>query len=432
MNDKWLNDLRDRMADYREPVPENLWDGIAQELERGTAPVTPRRNVTALWIRRSAAAAMLALALAAGYKHLSRTETPDLIAESGMADADDIAGGLPSADAAAVRAGISPSAHKPQPVRLGLAAALTATAGTAAATDIIISNEVPRPTPAESIAETRAESPSDRDSRQPIRRLTDGAPKSRPTAKSPASAPAQAAVPAKSRLTADIYMSGLAGSSCSRRSDNGTMMLSAGMYRQISERADPMADPLDDPLTLVMLYNRNAQVDTETRHRQPLRFGFSLRCMITPSIGIESGLAYTLLMSTVKSGGKECYYDEERTLHYIGIPVNLVWNAWSGERLTFYLSGGASVEKCVSGRSGIRYVLHGRTVSSERRSIGIAQLQWSVAAAAGVQYNISRRTGLYIEPGVGYYFDNGSETETAYSRRPLNFNLNMGVRISFR
>ena len=108
--------------------------------------------------------------------------------------------------------------------------------------------------------------------------------------------------------------------------------------------------------------------------------------MITPVFGIESGISYTLLMSNVNSGGEECYYDEDRTLHYMGVPVNLVWNAWSGERLS----------------------------------------------CAGLQYNLSRRAGLYVEPGMGYYFDNGSETETAYSRRPLNFNLNMGVRISFR
>ncbi len=223
-------------------------------------------------------------------------------------------------------------------------------------------------------------------------------------------------------------MSGLGGSSDSQRSFNGAMMISADMYRHIAERADPLADPL----TVVMLYNRNSPIDTEIKHRQPLRFGFSLRYMITPAFGIESGISYTLLMSNVNSGGEECYYDEDRTLHYMGVPVNLVWNAWSGKRLSFYLSGGASVEKCVSGHASTRYVLRGRPVSSERRSISVAPLQWSLAAAAGLQYNLSRRAGLYVEPGMGYYFDNGSETETAYSRRPLNFNLNMGVRISFR
>lgn len=422
MNDKWLNELRDRMADYRESAPENLWDDIARELERDAAPIAPRRNVVALWIRRSAVAAMLVLALALGYDRLSRTDTPDPAADSHIAPTAVLADALPlSAAPSAATADTPPTARKAQPARPERATERTASVETAA----------PR------VEKRSAEEPLPDRTPTPRRRI-DGSSERRPTAKkalladaAPTAserAKAKAKVSDKGRLTADIYMSGLGGSSDSQRSFNGAMMISADTYRHIAERADPPADPL----TVVMLYNRNSPIDTEIKHRQPLRFGFSLRYMITPVFGIESGISYTLLMSNVNSGGEECYYDEDRTLHYMGVPVNLVWNAWSGKRLSFYLSGGASVEKCVSGHAATRYVLRGRPVSSERRDISVAPLQWSVAAAAGLQYDLSPRTGLYIEPGVGYYFDNGSETETAYSRRPLNFNLNMGIRISFR
>ena len=440
MNDKWLNELRDRMADYRESAPENLWDDIARELERDAAPIAPRRNVVALWIRRSAVAAMLVLALTLGYDRLSLTDMPDPTADPHIAPTAVLADALPlSAAPTAATADTPPTARKAQSARTERATERTAPVETAAPRVEKRSAEEPlpdrTPTPTESLAQSPAEEPKE----EPTpRRRTDGSSERRPTAKkalladaAPTAserAKAKAKVSDKGRLTADIYMSGLGGSSDSQRSFNGAMMISADTYRHIVERADPPADPL----TVVMLYNRNSPIDTEIKHRQPLRFGFSLRYMITPAFGIESGISYTLLMSNVNSGGEECYYDEDRTLHYMGIPVNLVWNAWSGKRLSFYLSGGASVEKCVSGHASTRYVLRGRPVSSERRSISVAPLQWSVAAAAGLQYDLSPRTGLYIEPGMGYYFDNGSETETAYSRRPLNFNLNMGVRISFR
>lgn len=444
MNDKWLNELRDRMADYRESAPENLWDDIARELERDAAPIAPRRNVVALWIRRSAVAAMLVLALTLGYDRLSRTDMPDPAADSHIAPTAVLADALPlSAAPSVATADTPPTARKAQPARPERATERTAPVETAAPRVEKRSAEEPlpdrTPTPTESLAQTRAEEPKEDSKEEPTpRRRTDGSSERRPTAKkalladaaptASGRAKAKAKVSDKGRLTADIYMSGLGGSSDSQRSFNGAMMISADMYRHIAERADPPADPL----TVVMLYNRNSPIDTEIKHRQPLRFGFSLRYMITPAFGIESGISYTLLMSNVNSGGEECYYDEDRTLHYMGVPVNLVWNAWSGKRLSFYLSGGASVEKCVSGHAATRYVLRGRPVSSERRDISVAPLQWSVAAAAGLQYDLSPRTGLYIEPGVGYYFDNGSETETAYSRRPLNFNLNMGIRISFR
>ena len=32
--------------------------------------------------------------------------------------------------------------------------------------------------------------------------------------------------------------------------------------------------------------------------------------------------------------------------------------------------------------------------------------------AVGAQYNISSRVGIYVEPGVSYFFDDGSDIET--------------------
>lgn len=456
MNDKWLNDLRDRMADYREPAPEDLWDDIARELDRASipaAPVVPPRNVVALWMRRAAVAAMLALALTLGYTRLSRDAAPapdllpDLLAEVTGADmADESALAVAAHDVPKV--GIS-GKRVAAPAR-GKVQAQTETAESVLAAKRAV-------TPTATFAESADETPSalgsgenkvaersvENNAKSSVGNSAERSAETAAEARKGYAATGGRRIPTadlghaakrtagseRGRLTADVYLSGLAaGTSDSHHSVSGAMMVSADRYR--SEAG--MVDPLDDPLTVVMLYNRNAPVDTEIRHRQPLRFGFSLRCMITPAIGVESGLTYTLLRSDISSGGAECYYDEDRTLHYMGIPVNLVWNAWSGKRLTFYLSGGASVEKCVSGRSETRYVLRGRGESTERRSMEIKPLQWSVAAAAGLQYNLSPRTGLYVEPGIGYYFDNGSETETAYSKRPLNFNLNMGIRISFR
>ena len=38
----------------------------------------------------------------------------------------------------------------------------------------------------------------------------------------------------------------------------------------------------------------------------------------------------------------------------------------------------------------------------------------------------------YAEPGVGYYFDNGSDVKTAYSDNPFNFNMKLGLRYSIK
>lgn len=34
--------------------------------------------------------------------------------------------------------------------------------------------------------------------------------------------------------------------------------------------------------------------------------------------------------------------------------------------------------------------------------------------------------GVYVEPGLSYYFDDGTDMKTIYKDKPLNLNLNHG------
>lgn len=77
------------------------------------------------------------------------------------------------------------------------------------------------------------------------------------------------------------------------------------------------------------------------------------------------------------------------------------------------------------------YFLDNQFAQTERESLKINSLQWSVNVATGVQYNFSSLIGVYAEPGISYYFDNNSPVETIYKDKPLNFNLNVGVRFTF-
>ena len=54
-----------------------------------------------------------------------------------------------------------------------------------------------------------------------------------------------------------------------------------------------------------------------------------------------------------------------------------------------------------------------------------------MTGAVGAQVNFTRQIGLYIEPGIAYYFDDGSDIETFRKEHPLNFNLQLGLRFSF-
>ena len=66
----------------------------------------------------------------------------------------------------------------------------------------------------------------------------------------------------------------------------------------------------------------------------------------------------------------------------------------------------------------------------EHTSLKVNPLQWSVSAAAGAQVNFTKHLGLYAEPGIAYYFDDGSQIETIRKEHPINFNLQFGLRFS--
>lgn len=56
------------------------------------------------------------------------------------------------------------------------------------------------------------------------------------------------------------------------------------------------------------------------------------------------------------------------------------------------------------------------------------RMQWSVNGSVGAQYDFIPQLGLYVEPGVKYYFDNGSKIENAFKDKKTNFNLQLGLR----
>ena len=67
-------------------------------------------------------------------------------------------------------------------------------------------------------------------------------------------------------------------------------------------------------------------------------------------------------------------------------------------------------------------------MQTEHENRTVKPLQWSANASMGMQFNINKTVGLYAEPGISYYFDNGSDIKTIYGDKPLNFNLNVGLR----
>ena len=184
----------------------------------------------------------------------------------------------------------------------------------------------------------------------------------------------------------------------------------------------------DNPQLGIGIFNQGKSVKTEYKHRLPVRVGLNVAYRLTDRLSVESGVSYTRLSSDMKDGTKNNYSSSSQKLDYIGVPLNVKYRAFGYRRLNVYASAGLLTEKCVSGKTTHEYVISGEKKKHEAEDVAAKPWQLSVNAALGAQFDVLRNVGVYVEPGVSYYFDDRSPLSTIYKEKPLNFNFNLGVR----
>ncbi len=169
-------------------------------------------------------------------------------------------------------------------------------------------------------------------------------------------------------------------------------------------------------------------INYEYQYKMPVSFGVYVNKEIARHFSVESGFFATKLAASVyyRSSSAENSYLTDHVLWYLGIPLKANWSYVSGRFFTAYISAGGAVEKCIySGYTG--------NFKDENDNVKPSDvpLQWSLNGTLGAQYNIIPRIGIYIEPGVSYYFNDGSDIPTIRKEYQVIFNLNAGLRFTF-
>jgi hypothetical protein len=163
-----------------------------------------------------------------------------------------------------------------------------------------------------------------------------------------------------------------------------------------------------------------AQTETVWKHRLPVRFGLGVRYPFNERLSLLSGISYTYLYSECSTSlQRNVSYSQK--LHYLGVPLGIVWQLWSSGHFRINLSGSAMLEKCISA-----------SFDNKRSDdiYGKKPWQWSLNAAAGVEYSFTPQLGVYLEPSLGYYFDDGTQLEHYYREHPLAPSINFGLRFN--
>ncbi|CAM2815962.1 hypothetical protein DRF59_15030 [Chryseobacterium flavum] len=185
----------------------------------------------------------------------------------------------------------------------------------------------------------------------------------------------------------------------------------------------------DNPLTAVLLANQSQQVEARIRHKVPVTFGLSVYRSLGKRWGIGTGLNYTKLTSELHSGSDNNYIKGEQSVHYIGVPVQINYNVIQKGRVTGYITGGALVEKPVSGSLTTTYVVNDQIKETSKEKLENKSVQLSVNTGVGVQLKVIDKFGIYAEPGIGYHFKANNDLNTVYKEKPLQFNIKFGIRL---
>ncbi len=188
-----------------------------------------------------------------------------------------------------------------------------------------------------------------------------------------------------------------------------------------------------DSKASAIVYNQ-PEVQEEYSHKIPVKVGLTARYNITGRLGVETGLTYSILSSSVKTGNSETgknWSTGSQTLHYLGIPLNISFNILNSRYVNIYVIGGGMMEKSISGSIKTDEYVDGKFDRTLTTNISPKGLQWSVNAAAGIQANILPQLGFFVEPGVSHHFKNGSRVRSIYTDKPTDFSLGFGLRYSF-
>lgn len=456
MAEDWLNKIRESQADFSEPEPEGLWEGIEAGLaakEVGTSagmePVratdakasvgrtsredsaVSRRRTVRWWWAALPAAAVAALVL--------------LLSVPGHRDASDDP--LRTSAISELKSTAEPFDVVSREVESSVPANLLAYSGTLLASDTKVgkpseataddagsaSEELPKRQESSSWNNTPNDSSSETSSSKNSSLENSSSETSSLETISSENWPSENDNPvSKTRrrgFSFGLLASNVAGSRSS--ASKYAALYGSTVTKQIHGFSETTADfPDSQGYAGVMQSNSNNEISSTVKNWQPIQVGVSVAYSFTDRLSIESGLTYSCLISDLSSGTPLGNYDIRQTLHYIGLPLALRYDFLKIKGFSLYASAGGQMEKCVAGKTRTDYFVDGKKVSSENGRIMVEPLQWSVNAYVGAQYSFNRLVGLYVEPGAAYYFRNGSPVNCIYSERPFNFSLRAGLRFS--
>ena len=162
-------------------------------------------------------------------------------------------------------------------------------------------------------------------------------------------------------------------------------------------------------------------------HELPFNIQLTLSRQLTSRLSIETGLSYTQMKSVTITGSSTAHIKEQQRLRYIGIPLRFGWKWYNKSHFSLYTSAGAMLEFPIRSTLNVNHITNDITTFSKESTLDVPK-QWSMSLGLGVQYDLTPHLGIYMEPSLQYYFDDGSNLKSYRTEHPLSITLPLGLR----
>jgi hypothetical protein len=418
----WAQRLRDHLADYEVPVPDDLWEKIEARLPKEVVSPTPKKEarIVPLWARWAAVAAVFVGTIVGTGIVLWPSEQESITAPMASAEKAPAAMKSEGSERSEDSEKSECSEYSEEAEGIGLKAKAPA----------LLAEE--RPMESEKKAEEKSlelissEKESAEKPNEPILPISsDEKPiPSEEKPNEPEKSPEdvireldQKIAEYKQHRNVSAAINLYASNGFGHQSYRNGVLMSQELLSNYDYYTNPDNYGTRAGSSPVYLANH----EERQKFYQPISFGLSVNIPISSGFSISSGVVYTRLRSDFTSIANSLVYERQQTLHYVGIPLTVQYNVWQWHGLNVYAAAGGQADFNVSACV---------TTEGTETKLEKDDVQWSVNAAVGVQYNFIPQLGIYVEPGIKHYFDNGSHIQNFFKHSPTNFNLQVGLRLN--
>ena len=432
MDNEWKNSLRERFSDYAAPEPEGLWEGI----EQGIAG-KPRSKMLPVWLVSGAAVAA-AVALVVFLHPEKALESPDLQKQGTLAESvqADVAEDVPVAEpveapvaksvpfAVVSRHTLLSEAEPAVSVPVSEETVPDAVHEIVPIEEVPVNQEEEKEMPDQVGQDLKAGQEEKVEAEQTVEEaLRNKVPSLEIT-------PA-ASAPNRKRFSIGAYHEG--GGEASLETSRGIGLVRTGDYLTRSmPGSDVKGGTSQAKNTMMNMLSSNRESTYQATHRAPVRVGVTASWQMTNHLSLVSGLTWTALTSHFNESTEgDTRMAGTQDLGYLGVPLRLEAGWEPVKRLRLYANAGGMVEKGLLATVNADSYLGGVESTNLTSHPDMGGLLWSVGAEAGAEYRLGKAFGVYFAPGVEYHFDNGAEVRSAYTEKPLHWNLDLGVRFHF-